>query len=212
MQFSETGLRPILTATEEAALGRRIQAGGPDAIEARNELALRNERLAYRLATKMANPLHPDFDDAFQEAMIGVMSAAEKFDPSKGWKFCTYARWYIRRNVYRTISKATAVRIPRREWTKSPKRVENFGDDIYGFPGTSLTPLEADIRAEEAAAKAASVRDCFDVLDDEEWQVISKFFDLDGEKHVRVLTPNTRALYESGLAKLRAEYLRRQAG
>ncbi|WP_273847023.1 sigma-70 family RNA polymerase sigma factor [Rubrobacter calidifluminis] len=100
---------PLLTHQEEVDLSRR--AGGGDA-EARAELIERNLRLVVSVAKRYRGMGLP-FEDLIQEGNIGLMKAVERFDPERGYRFSTYATWWIRQAVGRAISdKGRVVRIP----------------------------------------------------------------------------------------------------
>ncbi len=101
----------LLSADEEAALGRCAQAGD---VAARNDLVVHNVRLAISVARQ---PCYAgrglSLDDLIQHAIIGVITAAGKFDPDRGLKFSTYATYWARQAVDRALTNyGTAVRIP----------------------------------------------------------------------------------------------------
>jgi len=99
----------LLTHEEEIALGQRIQAG--DA-RARTRLVEANMRLVINIAKNYHSALVP-FEDLVQEGAIGLMTAAERFDPSKGCRFSTYATHWIKQAISRAIdNKARAIRVP----------------------------------------------------------------------------------------------------
>ncbi len=99
----------LLTFDEEIALSSRIQAGDH---RAKDRLVEANMRLVINIAKNYHNPLVP-FEDLVQEGAIGLMTAAERYDPSKGYRFSTYATHWIRQSISRAIdNKAKAIRIP----------------------------------------------------------------------------------------------------
>jgi len=107
--LKEIGKKSLLNREEEVALSTRSLKG--DA-RARNELIQRNLRLAVSVAKKMQRK-GVDLEDLIQEANIGLMKAVEKFDPSKGFRFSTYAHWWIRQAVGRHIQMhCRSIRIP----------------------------------------------------------------------------------------------------
>lgn len=102
----------LLTFEEEVELASRVKRGGRVAKEAKDRLVEANMRLVINIAKNYHNPLVP-FEDLVQEGAIGLMTAAERFDPSKGYRFSTYATHWIRQAISRAIdNKAKAIRIP----------------------------------------------------------------------------------------------------
>lgn len=111
MYLREIGQYPLLSAAEERALAKRITEG--DA-EARNLLARANLRLVVSIAKKYVGR-SPDLTllDLIQEGNIGLFKAVDKFDFTKGFKFSTYATWWIRQAITRAMAdQARTIRIP----------------------------------------------------------------------------------------------------
>ena len=107
--LKEIGRVPLLSAEEEAALARAAQAGDEDA---RRRLSEANLRLVVSVAKRYAGRGLP-FLDLIQEGNLGLMKAAEKFEPDRGFKFSTYATWWIRQAITRSIAdQARTIRIP----------------------------------------------------------------------------------------------------
>ena len=99
----------LLTFEEEVGLALRVKAG--DA-QAKDRLVEANMRLVINIAKNYRTALVP-FEDLVQEGAIGLMTAAERFDPAKGYRFSTYATHWIRQAISRAIdNKAKAIRIP----------------------------------------------------------------------------------------------------
>lgn len=109
MYLSEIGRVPLLSAQEEIDLAKRIQAGDQ---AAKQHLAEANLRLVVSIAKKYIGR-GLSFLDLIQEGNIGLFRAVEKFDPGKGFKFSTYATWWIRQAITRAIAdQARTIRIP----------------------------------------------------------------------------------------------------
>ena len=109
MYLREIGRVPLLTAKEEIELARRI---GEDDIVAKRKLVRHNLRLVVSIAKKYINRGLP-FLDLIQEGNLGLIRAAEKFDPERGYKFSTYATWWVRQGITRSLSdKSRTIRVP----------------------------------------------------------------------------------------------------
>ena len=111
MYLREIGKYPLIKAAEEVSLAKRIEAGDE---EAKNLLAKANLRLVVSLAKKYVGR-SPDLTllDLIQEGNIGLFKAVEKFDWSKGYKFSTYATWWIRQSITRALAdQSRTIRIP----------------------------------------------------------------------------------------------------
>ena len=109
MYLKEIGRVPLLSADEEVALALRIQAGDE---EAKQDLAEANLRLVVSIAKRYVGR-GMQFLDLIQEGNMGLMKAVEKFDHTKGFKFSTYATWWIRQAITRAIAdQARTIRIP----------------------------------------------------------------------------------------------------
>ena len=111
MYLREIGQYPLLAARDERELAQRIQAGDP---EAKNLLARANLRLVVSVAKKYVGR-SPDLTllDLIQEGNLGLFRAVDKFDWSKGFKFSTYATWWIRQAITRALAdQSRTIRIP----------------------------------------------------------------------------------------------------
>lgn len=109
MYLKEIGRVPLLVAEEEVELAKRIEAGDE---AAKRELAEANLRLVVSIAKRyVGRGMH--FLDLIQEGNLGLIKAVEKFDYRKGFKFSTYATWWIRQAITRAIAdQARTIRIP----------------------------------------------------------------------------------------------------
>ncbi|MCR5272811.1 MAG: RNA polymerase sigma factor RpoD [Lachnospiraceae bacterium] len=109
MYLKEIGKVPLLTAEEEIDLAQRMEAGDP---EAKKKLAEANLRLVVSIAKRYVGR-GMLFLDLIQEGNLGLIKAVEKFDYRKGYKFSTYATWWIRQAITRAIAdQARTIRIP----------------------------------------------------------------------------------------------------
>ena len=109
MYLKEIGRVPLLTAEEEVELARRMEAGDE---RARHRLEEANLRLVVSIAKRYVGR-GMLFLDLIQEGNLGLLKAVEKFDYSKGYKFSTYATWWIRQAITRAIAdQARTIRIP----------------------------------------------------------------------------------------------------
>lgn len=121
MYLKEIGALPLLTSEEEIVLAKTVEAGmradaAPEekeaALDAKRELADRNLRLVVSIAKKyLGRGLQ--FLDLIQEGNLGLLKAVDKFDYTKGYKFSTYATWWIRQAITRAIAdQARTIRVP----------------------------------------------------------------------------------------------------
>ena len=112
MYLREIGRIKLLTADEEIDLARKIVAGGNSGAIAKRKLVQANLRLVVSIAKKYVGR-GMLFLDLIQEGNLGLIRAAEKFDHERGYKFSTYATWWIRQAITRAIAdQARTIRIP----------------------------------------------------------------------------------------------------
>lgn len=107
--LGEIGYSPLLTAEEEVFYSRKVQKGDP---KARAKMIESNLRLVVKIARRYYNR-GLEFLDLIEEGNLGLLRAVEKFDPERGFRFSTYATWWIRQTIERAIMNQTrTVRLP----------------------------------------------------------------------------------------------------
>lgn len=109
MYLKEIGFSPLLTAEEEIYFGRLAVKGDP---AARKRMIESNLRLVVKIARHYYNR-GIEFSDLIEEGNLGLLRAVEKFDPERGFRFSTYATWWIRQTIERAIMNQTrTIRLP----------------------------------------------------------------------------------------------------
>ncbi|MCS6862803.1 MAG: sigma-70 family RNA polymerase sigma factor [Abditibacteriales bacterium] len=110
MYLRQIGRIPLLSPEEEVELGKRIKQGDE---EAKKRLVEANLRLVVSIARRYVGRTNLPFLDLIQEGNIGLVRAVQKFDYEKGYKFSTYATWWIRQAISRAIAdQSRSIRIP----------------------------------------------------------------------------------------------------
>lgn len=109
LYLNEIGVNPLLTAEEELMLARQVREG---VFSARQTMIERNLRLVVNIAKHYLNRGIPLLD-LVEEGNLGLIHALEKFDPERGFRFSTYATWWIRQNIERAImNQSRTIRLP----------------------------------------------------------------------------------------------------
>jgi RNA polymerase primary sigma factor len=140
--LAHIGQGDLLTHAEEIDLSQRAKAGDK---RARQRLIEKNLRLVVSVAKKYRGYGLP-FEDLIQEGNIGLMKAVEKFDPERGFRFSTYATWWIRQAVQRAVAdKGRTIRVPVHMGEKIRKMARAYNELALG--------LERDPTDEEVAGE-----------------------------------------------------------
>lgn len=112
LYMREAMAHPLLTAAEEIELGRAIRAGGDGAQAARDRLICCNLRLVVHVAKRFQRMGLP-MEDLVQDGNLGLIRAVGKFDPTRGYRFSTYATWWIRQSIQRGLADTSRmIRVP----------------------------------------------------------------------------------------------------
>lgn len=132
--FKDVRHIPLLTPEEEIDLARKIQAGDRPA---RDQMIKSNLRLVISIAKRYMN-LGIPLSDLIEEGNIGLMRAVDKFDPERGFRFSTYAAWWIKQSVSRSIvDQGKMIRIPvymNEELAKYKKAMEKLTHKLKRKP------------------------------------------------------------------------------
>jgi RNA polymerase primary sigma factor len=138
LYLREISHAPLLTAEQEMELARRIAEGD---VEATQKFVLANLRLVVSIAKKYVGR-GLTLLDLIQEGNMGLMRAVHKFDPSRGYKFSTYATWWIRQAILRAISEhARTIRLPA-HIGEAMGRISQVSQEIAQKKGRPATPEE----------------------------------------------------------------------
>ena len=145
--LKEIGRVPLLTPDEETELALKIQAGGPDGEKAKQRLSEANLRLVVSIAKRYVGR-GMQFLDLIQEGNLGLIKAVEKFDHTKGFKFSTYATWWIRQSITRAIAdQGRTIRIPV-HLVEHINRVRKTAGELLRKNGREPTAEEIAVRLE----------------------------------------------------------------
>ncbi len=155
MYLKEIGKVPLLTAQEEIELAKLMEAGGPEGEAAKQKLCEANLRLVVSIAKKYVGR-GMLFLDLIQEGNLGLIKAVDKFDWKKGYKFSTYATWWIRQAITRSIAdQARTIRIPV-HMVETINKLIRVSRQLIQEKGREATPEEI---AEEMGITEEKVRE-----------------------------------------------------
>ncbi len=153
--LKEIGRVPLLTAEEETDLARRL-ADNPHDEGARQRLAEANLRLVVSIAKKYVGR-GMQFLDLIQEGNMGLLKAVDKFDYTKGFKFSTYATWWIRQAITRALAdQARTIRIPV-HMVESITKVKKVSSQILHETGQEASPEEIARKLEMPVEKVLEI-------------------------------------------------------
>lgn len=159
----------VLSHEEQLELAKRISQGDQDA---RQAMISANLRLVFHWAKRYQ--AYAELDDLIQEGTIGLMRAVDKFEWERGFKFSTYATWWIRQALQRTIDKSQFNDI-----SLDQPVGEDESTTLGELAASDASDFETDV---ELSIMAESIRDALDGLSEEERNVIACRFGIDGLK------------------------------
>ena len=187
MYLKEIGRVSLLTADEEIALAKRIEAGDE---EAKQELAEANLRLVVSIAKRYVGR-GMNFLDLIQEGNMGLMKAVDKFDYRLGFKFSTYATWWIRQAITRALADQDRM-------IRIPVHVVESINKMNRIQRTLQQDLDRDAKPEELAAEmnepVAKVHEIITVAKNQETDSLDKPVGEEGDSQLGDLLEDNKAV------------------
>lgn len=157
LYFKDVSKQPMVDINEEIALARRIQEGDKQALD---KLVKANLRFAISVAKQYQNK-GLSLVDLIQEASFGLIEAAKKYDPDRGYKFISYAVWWIRQAIIRAISEqCRTVRVPMNQianMNKINKAVDRFEKEHQRRPSNEELEDETNIESGKISQTLTSI-------------------------------------------------------
>jgi RNA polymerase primary sigma factor len=174
LYLREIGKIPLLSSEEELALAKRVVAGDK---KAKDQMAEANMRLVVSIAKRYVGR-GLDLLDLIQEGNTGLLRAVEKFDPDKGFKFSTYATWWIRQAITRAIAdQARTIRIP----VHMVETINKLTQELNREPTNEEIAKEMDIDVDKVEHIMKIKQDISSldasIRDDEEDSVLADFIE-----------------------------------
>ena len=198
--LDEIGRYPLLTADEEIELAKLVEAGD---VAAKERMINSNLRLVVFMAKRYQGYDLPLLD-LIQEGIFGLIRAVEKFDWRKGFKFSTYATWWIRQSLQRAVqNKARTIRLPAHTLDRERaimKAIEKLGDEL----GHDPTDEEVAALAKLSVRQVQEVRDAGRVV-----ASLDEPIGEEGDSSLGSLVAHTESFEEELHVRLEEDALRR---
>lgn len=147
-----------LTAADERALGLRVRAGGADGRAARDELVLRTMALARQLTRPYRGRGVP-VRDLVQEGQLGLLEAAERFDPDRGRRFSSYAKFWVRKRLCKALAQRGVIQVERRARPRARRDPAAAFDVQLADHVLRLDPCDEVLSAEPAVETLVNIEE-----------------------------------------------------